>query len=73
MSFIFLVDIWSVGCIMAELITGKTLFPGDDRIFSCFMDFLSFFISFFYCILLINNLTVTILFYHQLVIERHFK
>jgi p38 MAP kinase len=25
------VDIWSVGCIMAELITGKTLFPGDDR------------------------------------------
>jgi len=26
------VDIWSVGCIMAELITGKTLFPGDDHI-----------------------------------------
>ena len=26
------VDIWSVGCIMAELITGKTLFPGSDRI-----------------------------------------
>jgi len=25
------VDIWSVGCIMAELITGKTLFPGSDR------------------------------------------
>lgn len=25
------VDIWSVGCIMAELITGKTLFPGADR------------------------------------------
>lgn len=25
------VDIWSVGCIMAELITGKTLFPGTDR------------------------------------------
>uniref|UniRef100_A0A0N5AQZ7 mitogen-activated protein kinase n=1 Tax=Syphacia muris TaxID=451379 RepID=A0A0N5AQZ7_9BILA len=25
------VDIWSVGCIMAELITGRTLFPGADR------------------------------------------
>lgn len=28
----FSVDIWSVGCIMAELLTGKTLFPGTDRI-----------------------------------------
>jgi p38 MAP kinase len=26
------VDIWSVGCIMAELISGKTLFPGSDHI-----------------------------------------
>lgn len=26
------VDIWSVGCIMAELLTGKTLFPGNDHI-----------------------------------------
>ncbi|KAI5693213.1 hypothetical protein M8J75_011151 [Diaphorina citri] len=26
------VDIWSVGCIMAELITGRTLFPGQDHI-----------------------------------------
>jgi p38 MAP kinase len=26
------VDIWSVGCIMAELLTGKTLFPGSDHI-----------------------------------------
>ncbi|VVC26321.1 Protein kinase domain,Protein kinase-like domain,Protein kinase, ATP binding site,Mitogen-activated [Cinara cedri] len=26
------VDIWSVGCIMAELLTGRTLFPGIDRI-----------------------------------------
>ena len=25
------VDIWSVGCIMAELLTGRPLFPGDDR------------------------------------------
>ncbi|MGH0128901.1 UNVERIFIED_CONTAM: hypothetical protein FKN15_028648 [Acipenser sinensis] len=25
------VDIWSVGCIMAELLTGRTLFPGTDR------------------------------------------
>ena len=26
------VDIWSVGCIMAELLTGQTLFPGSDHI-----------------------------------------
>lgn len=29
---LILVDIWSVGCIMAELLTGRTLFPGTDRI-----------------------------------------
>lgn len=28
------VDIWSVGCIMAELLTGRTLFPGTDREYS---------------------------------------
>uniref|UniRef100_A0A8C1AU93 mitogen-activated protein kinase n=1 Tax=Cyprinus carpio carpio TaxID=630221 RepID=A0A8C1AU93_CYPCA len=28
----FSVDIWSVGCIMAELLTGRTLFPGTDHI-----------------------------------------
>ncbi|XP_065828877.1 mitogen-activated protein kinase 14-like [Oscarella lobularis] len=26
------VDIWSVGCIMAELLTGRSLFPGRDHI-----------------------------------------
>lgn len=26
------VDIWSCGCIMAELLTGRTLFPGSDHI-----------------------------------------
>lgn len=26
------VDVWSVGCIMSELLTGKTLFPGTDHI-----------------------------------------
>lgn len=32
-SLLFLtVDIWSVGCIMAELLKGKALFPGDDCI-----------------------------------------
>jgi len=26
------VDVWSVGCIMAEMLTGRTLFPGTDHI-----------------------------------------
>jgi len=26
------VDVWSVGCIMAELLSGKALFPGNDHI-----------------------------------------
>ena len=30
------VDMWSVGCIMAEMMTGKSLFPGTDRILSCY-------------------------------------
>ncbi|KYN11740.1 Mitogen-activated protein kinase 14B [Trachymyrmex cornetzi] len=33
------VDIWSVGCIMAELLTGRTLFPGTDRILGIFSVF----------------------------------
>ena len=30
--YLFSVDIWSVGCIMAELIRGGVMFPGSDRI-----------------------------------------
>lgn len=26
------VDVWSVGCILAELVSGRALFPGDDHI-----------------------------------------
>ena len=29
---LFSVDIWSVGCIMAELLTGQPTFAGTDRI-----------------------------------------
>merc|ERR1712223_1224128 len=32
MHYNLTVDIWSVGCIMAEMLTGKTLFPGSDYI-----------------------------------------
>lgn len=40
------VDIWSVGCIMAELLTGRTLFPGTDRILLQDLLFFLFFICF---------------------------
>jgi p38 MAP kinase len=32
MHYNMTVDIWSVGCIMAELLTSRTLFPGSDHI-----------------------------------------
>lgn len=32
LSFHFSVDVWSVGCIMAEMVRGSVLFPGSDRI-----------------------------------------
>jgi len=32
MVWLLSVDMWSVGCIMAEMLTRKVLFPGQDRI-----------------------------------------
>lgn len=31
------VDVWSVGCIMAEMVRGSVLFPGSDRILTCLL------------------------------------
>lgn len=38
------IDVWSVGCILAEMLSGKPLFPGRDCMyprgfFSCFFFF----------------------------------
>ena len=30
MHYTTTVDVWSCGCIMAELLTGRTLFPGSN-------------------------------------------
>uniref|UniRef100_A0A8C7TFX8 Stress-activated protein kinase JNK n=1 Tax=Oncorhynchus mykiss TaxID=8022 RepID=A0A8C7TFX8_ONCMY len=37
------VDVWSVGCIVAEMVRGSVLFPGSDRILSCFPVYEPFF------------------------------
>lgn len=29
---LIVIDIWSIGCIFAELLTGKVLFPGKDYV-----------------------------------------
>jgi mitogen-activated protein kinase 1/3 len=31
------IDVWSVGCILAEMLSGKPLFPGRDCMFYCFI------------------------------------
>ena len=32
MHYTTTVDVWSCGCIMAELLTGRTLFPGNFNV-----------------------------------------
>lgn len=29
-EYTFAIDVWSVGCILAEMLSGKPLFPGRD-------------------------------------------
>lgn len=41
--FIFSVDVWSVGCILAEMVRGSVLFPGTDRILTHCSSSFSFF------------------------------
>jgi len=38
----FPIDMWSFGCIMAELYTGVPIFPGEDEVeqIACFMEVL---------------------------------
>lgn len=40
-----LVDIWSVGCILAEMVRHKILFPGRDCILACFAKCKGFFLE----------------------------
>ena len=37
--FLCLADMWSVGCVMAELLTGQVLFPGSDCILPCIINY----------------------------------
>ena len=40
-------DIWSVGCVMAELLTGQVLFPGSDCM--CFQNVTAYSVTFIWC------------------------
>jgi len=55
----YAVDIWSVGCIMAELLTGRTLFPGTDRILQT-VKFFFLYLVFYYLV----STKVTYTFFH---------
>lgn len=50
----FSVDVWSVGCIMAEMVRGSVLFPGSDRILPLIHHF-SLFDRFIAVFLFMNN------------------
>uniref|UniRef100_A0A8C6LLG2 mitogen-activated protein kinase n=1 Tax=Nothobranchius furzeri TaxID=105023 RepID=A0A8C6LLG2_NOTFU len=45
MHYNMTVDIWSVGCIMAELLTGRTLFPGTDPLQLVFKKVILFYLQ----------------------------
>ena len=42
----FIVDVWSAACILAEMITGKVVFPGHDSI----LKFTSIYINVCVCV-----------------------
>ena len=52
MSVVFAVDIWSVGCIMGEMVKGSVIFQGTDRIL-CRPDLLEIYLlSVYFCTVL---------------------
>ena len=54
------VDIWSVGCIMGEMIRGGVLFPGTDHI-----DQWNKIIGMFICLLIYKKFEITIYLFKQ--------
>ena len=51
-----IVDIWSAGCIFAEMLEGKPLFPGRDRKYR--FPTMSSVLSFFFCKLKCNCIII---------------
>lgn len=51
--FLFPVDIWSVGCIMGEMVKGNVIFQGTDRILHPPLSHSFFFFTFYISLLLI--------------------
>ena len=44
------VDMWSVGCIFAELLHGKPIFPGKDEVINIYLNTIIVILYFFKCL-----------------------
>lgn len=61
------IDLWSTGCILAELFAGKPIMPGRTEVFWFF--FVSLCLVLNYCFVLLFGLAVNLLYFHLCIIS----